>query len=172
MASFGAAATLVPEQAPDRRRDRSASPRGQDSRTTALGLVVPGVARVAEDAFVGRLAEGDLGDELGAHPPGGAGNDRGRVRVNGLVGEIADQPGKTAELVGFEPSAGLAGVAQAVVLLVAEQEAPEARAERSLHVAAWRRSISSTWPRTASSVLVQLILLNPTLRASIVRSGS
>jgi hypothetical protein len=70
-------------------------------------FVVPGgdVARVAEDAFVGPLAEGDRGDELAADPVRRADDKRRRCGAErALAGrEVAERPVEAGQSWALDP---------------------------------------------------------------------
>jgi hypothetical protein len=78
---------------------------------------------VPEDALGGPLAKGDLGHQFGTHPARGSGDERrrGRLKWALVVGQVAERLAEPGQIVDREPGAYLAGEAQLVVLVVAEQ---------------------------------------------------
>src|SRR5690349_4618727 len=88
----------------------------------------PEIARVAQDAVGGPLAELDLGHELGPHPPRDPSDGPRRRWVERRLVDraLGQQRAEPVELGGAEAGADLAREAQLAVVVVADEQAAEA----------------------------------------------
>ena len=84
------------------------------------------IARMAQYAFVGKLDEGDLGDELRLDPMGAAHGSPGCFHGCGLLFERRHQRHQALDLVAREPSSNLPRVSQYAPLVHSQQQSAKA----------------------------------------------